>query len=245
MPQRSWIVPAATLALLTMANEVMATPLGSNLLLNGGAEAGTGSASGNDVELIPDWSTTSVFTVVQYGAPAFPDPSVSTAISGGTNFFAGGPSTAFSSASQTININDLATSVDAGTLSITLSADLGGFDGQSDNMTVTANFLSAASAVLGSLVIGPVTEANRAGVTTLLLRTAGEVIPDGARSIQVVLDATRVQGSYDDGYADNISLVVNGSVTPPPDLIPEPTSIAVLLTAAATMVGVKRRRTSR
>ena len=74
-------VPAAlVLAIGAFSGAACATPLGTNLLLNGDAEAEPGSASGNDVELIPDWTTTSNFTVVQYGAPAFPTPDVATAI---------------------------------------------------------------------------------------------------------------------------------------------------------------------
>jgi hypothetical protein len=240
MTTPAWLLPAAAAALLTMTTLAMATPLGSNILLNGNAETGTGSASGNDVVSIPGWTTTSNFTVVQYGAPGgFPDNSVSSSIGGGINFFAGGPNTTFSSATQTVSILDLATLIDAGGASATLSGDLGGFDGQSDNMTVTATFLGAASNSLGSVIIGPVTETERAGVSTLLFDTGSVAIPVGTQSIMVEMDATRVDGAYDDGYADNISLVLNGSG--PTTTVPEPASLS-LLTAALAMLGFKRWR---
>jgi hypothetical protein len=231
--QAAWILPIAAATLIAATGAGRATPLGTNVLLNGDAEAGTGSASGNDVEPIPNWTTTSNFTVVQYGAPDFPDTSVSSAIGGGKNFFAGGPSTTSSSATQTVDVSDRAAQIDAGELSATLSGFLGGFDGQDDNMTVTASFLDASSASLGSFTIGPVTQPDRGGVTNLLFRTADEAIPDGTRSIKVEMDATRFQGSYDDGYADNLSLVVNGSVPPPS--IPEPASLTLLLAGIAVL----------
>jgi hypothetical protein len=210
VPQRYantiWVVPTAIFLLLSMSGWGSATPIGNNILVNGNAEAGPGSPSGFDVEPIPGWTTTSVFTVVQYGAPGFPDPTVASAINGGTNFFAGGPATAFSSATQTLDISDLATSIDASALSIGLSADLGGFDGQDDNMTITATFLGSSSNTLGTLSIGPVTEPDRGGLTTLLFRTNSTAIPNGTRSIRVEMDATRLQASYDDSYADNVSL---------------------------------------
>jgi hypothetical protein len=227
---------AVVLAIGASSGAASAAPLGTNLLLNGDAEAGAGSASGNDVVPIPDWTTTSNFTVVQYGAPAFPTPDVATAIGGGANFFAGGQSTAFSSASQTLDVSDLAAIIDAGGASVALSGFLGGFDGQDDNMTVTATFLSSTSDPLGVVSIGPVTEPDRKNATTLLFRTISAAIPEGARSIIVEMDATRLQGSYDDGYADNLSLVVSGGVP----AVPEPATMTLLLAGLTGLGGRKR-----
>jgi hypothetical protein len=212
--------------------------LGKNLIVNGDAEAGPGSASGDDVVSIPGWITSSNFTVVQYGAPGgFPDSSVSTAIGGGANFFAGGPDTSFSSAvTQAMDVSALASGIDAGSDSITLSGFLGGFDGQDDNMTVTALFLNGSSISLGMLTIGPVTEPDRDGATTLLFRSTSGAVPEGTRSIIVQMDATRFEGSYDDGYADNLSLVMGGG----PPAVPEPSTIALLLTGL-TGLGARKR----
>ena len=146
----------ALLAFDSSPSSAAPASLGPNLIINGDAEAGPGSGSGNDVEAIPGWFTTSNFTVVQYGAPAFPTSAVSTAIGGGANFFAGGPDTFFSSAAtQAMNVSALASSIDAGSDLITLSGFLGGFDGQDDDMTVTATFLNGSSISLGMLTIGP------------------------------------------------------------------------------------------
>lgn len=244
MPTPTWLpVSAAAAFFVATTTLATATPLGSNILVNGNAESGTGSASGNDVLAIPGWTTTSNFTVVQYGAPGgFPDTSVSSSIGGGANFFAGGPNTAFASAKQTLSILDLASLIDAGNVSVSLSGDLGGFDGQSDNLAVTATFLDATSAALGTLTIGPVTESQRAGVSTLLAEISSAALPIGTRSIAVEMDATRIDGAYDDGYADNLSLVLNGSG--PRSVVPEPATLS-LLGVGLAVVGLTRSRRPR
>jgi hypothetical protein len=212
---------------LALSGAAHAASLGTNLITNGDAEAGTAS-----------WTISNGFTSVQYGASGgFPDTSVSTAINGGANFFAGGPD-GTSSATQTVDVSDLASGIDAGADSITLSGFLGGFDGQADNASLTATFLSSTSASLGTVSIGPVTESDRAGATTLLFRTANGDIPVGTRSILVEIDATRVDGSYNDGYADNLSLVATqGTVTPG---VPEPATITLLLAGFTGLGGRKR-----
>jgi hypothetical protein len=109
-----------------------------------------------------------------------------------------------------MNVSALAASIDAGSDLITLSGFLGGFDGQDDDMTVTATFLNGSSISLGMLTIGPVTEPDRDGATTLLFRSISGEVPEGTRSVIVEMDATRFEGAYDDGYADNLSLVMSG-----------------------------------
>jgi hypothetical protein len=226
---------AASLA-IAGSGGAAATTVGINLLVNGDAEAGPGSGSGNDIEPVPGWFTTSAFTVVQYGAPDFPTPAVSAAIGGGANFFAGGPDTFFSSATQTIDVSDLAPIIDAGGETTTLSGFLGGFDGQDDEMIVTASFLDSMAVTLGAISIGPVTEPDRDGLTTLLFRSISGTIPEGTRFIQVQMDAMRIEGSYDDGYADNLSLVVGGRVP----AVPEPATVTLLL-AGLTGLGARKR----
>jgi hypothetical protein len=88
-------------------------------------------------------------------------------------------------------------------------------------MVVTATYLSASGAALGTLTIGPVTAADRGGQTAMLPRSATGAVPSGTRSIQVVMTATREEGTFNDGYADNVSLSLSvgpqpGSTTSPP-----------------------------
>jgi hypothetical protein len=181
-----------------------------NLIRNGGAERG--SAVTNDtavVAAIPGWTRTGEFTVVKYGSPGgFPDHTVSTAIKGGKNFFAGGPANPHSGATQDISLSRFATAIDKGTMTATLSGDLGGYSSQRDSLTVTATFKNAAGASLGSIHIGPVTTGQRHNTTGLIIRKALARVRPQTRTVHVAVHAVRTDGSYNDGYADNLSLTL-------------------------------------
>lgn len=200
-----------------------AVPAG-NLIVNGNAESGTGSSDSSTTAPvpIPGWTTTPNITEHTYdpaGSGAFPDVNASAAIGGGNQFFAGGPGNGagntVETATQEINVATATAEIDAGTVTATLSADLGGFSTQGDNAAVTAAFLSAAGAQLGTLSAGPVTAADRNNTTQLLPRSASGTVPPGTRTVRVVLTATKTDGSYNDAYADNLSLTLSGSSGPP------------------------------
>ncbi len=178
------------------------------MLQNPGAETGAGGTGSQTIVPPPDWAVTGEFTALKYEAEGgFPSVANSKSIEGAVNFFAGGNSE-ISTASQTVSVAADAAEIDAGHEPATLSGDLGGFSSQGDNAVVTATYLSAANAALGSLTIGPVTPAERKNETALLARTATGTVPAGTRSIQVLITSTRLEGEYNDGYADNISLTL-------------------------------------
>ena len=214
--------------------------LNQNAILNGAAESGTGSADGNPVP-VPDWTSTGNFTAVQYGVPAgFPTATDPGPASRGSNFFAGGGG-AFSGGSQIVDVSNIAPEIDAGSIAYTLSGYLGGFSTQGDNAVLTASFLSPSS-MLGSASIGPVTTAERGGLTGLLFRSTTGSIPTGTRNIDFTLALTRVDGSYDDGYADNLSFTAMASSAPPP--VPEPSTFALVSGGfCLALLAVRRFRT--
>ena len=109
-----------------------AVPSG-NLLVNPGAEAGPGAPDSSQQLPLPGWTVESTFTAVQYGAPAFLTAADSAALGGGVNFFAGGPGGALSAATQVVDLSGAAAEIDAGQVTATLSALLGGFATQTDN----------------------------------------------------------------------------------------------------------------
>ena len=90
-------VPAASFA---------AAPFGSNLIVNGDAEADVGTAAGDLIPSVTGFTTTGQFTVVQYGPnDGFPTATDPGPANRGTNFFAGGPSAALSTGSQSIDVS--------------------------------------------------------------------------------------------------------------------------------------------
>ncbi len=185
---------------------------GPNLIVNGNAEAGPGSTDGSTfpVPNAPGWTVVGNFIVNQYniagGFPLSTDPGSPTRAS---NYFAGGNANASSSATQSINVTAGAATIDAGTATYNLSGWLGGFSSQDDQALLTVTFRNAGAASIGSASIGPVTAADRANATGMLLRAAGGAVPVGTRTIDVVLQMTRLSGSYNDGYADDLSLVLS------------------------------------
>jgi hypothetical protein len=201
------LVALAAVALFAAAPAGAAVPTG-NLLVNPGAEAGPGAADAVTQLPLPGWTVESTFTAVQYGSPGSPTLADATALGGGVNFFAGGPGGATSAATQVVDVSGAAAEIDAGKLAATLSALLGGYSGQTDHAAVTATFLNAAGAPAGAVGLPTVTSTDRNLTTTLIARTASGAMPAGTRQIAVRIDAIRDQGSYNDGYIDNVSLVL-------------------------------------
>jgi hypothetical protein len=204
---------AALLAALAVAG-VAAAAGQANLVTDGGAELVKGAADSSTIVTPAGWKTTGQLDAVQYGASGgFPDPKASTAIQGGKNFFGGG-NVALSTGIQIVSVAHEAARIDAGRVSVELAADLGGYLGQADYASVTAVFRSALGNKLGALVIGPVTSDQRKGQTVLLPRSKVANVPARTRSIQIVLVSKRFAGTYDDGYADNVSLRLLGRKVP-------------------------------
>lgn len=228
------IISFMTIALcLALAPAQAAPMLGSNIIVNGDAESGLGSLSGNDILAAPGWSTSNNFTVVQYNpSTGFPGPSSPGPANRGSNFFAGGPNTAASSAVQLVDVSTFAVLIDLGQVLFDLSGYLGGFTSHTDNALLRAEFLNASSAILGSASIGPVTASDRNDVTGLLFRSTSGSLPSGTRVIGLHLDATRLVGAYADGYADNLSLILSG----PQATVPEPKVALFLAIGLAAVI---------
>jgi hypothetical protein len=211
------------LALLAAPGTALGAVPQGNLVQNPGGEAIQGADSETAVVPPPEWGTTSNFTAVRYGTTSFPV----SASGGEVNFLAGGPSNAGSQAEQVIEVPEAAAEIDAGRVSVRLSALLGGFDTQEDNATVTAVLEDeSADTTFATLQVGPVTAADRSNATTLVPRSTAVVVPSGTRRIRVTITATRVgPGSYNDGYADNVAVELTEHEQPPGDVTPPETTI--------------------
>ncbi len=215
---RALLTPFACVA-ITSASRILvpvadsyAASFGSNLILNPAAEVGSAAVNDSGVLPPPSWQTTSNFTQIIYGASSgFPLTTSPGPAKRDKKFFAGGPSNALSTAAQLVNIWTLASPIDGGDVTFTFSGFFGGYASQNDNAVVNVNFLDAAKKSLRQLSIGSVMASDRANQTGLLRRELRGSVPKKSRFIRVTLTMTRISGSYNDGYADNLSLVLTRS----------------------------------
>lgn len=182
---------------------------GHNLVVNGDAEADAGADDETLVVKPTGWSTRGQFTAFQYGGiSGFPDMRAPGPPDRGKNFFTGGDAHR-STATQQIPVVAAARAIDAGIATYTFSGWLGGYAEQGDYAMATAEFLSTDGAKLDEATIGPVTAADRQNRTGLFFRAKTGSVPRGTRSIRVTIAATRLVGVSNDGYSDDISLVLS------------------------------------
>jgi hypothetical protein len=228
------LLPLGFAALLaTAASAAAALPPG-NIVVNGDAEAGPAARNQTDAPSPAGWQQVPNFTTVAYGSGGpFPGTSISAQIGGGQNFFAGGPDAGFGNASaavQDIDISGAAPEIDAGGVTASVSADLGGTGTEGDSGSFVAFFSDPAGQTQGSAVaLAPVSAAERGGVTGFVHRTGCTAVPAGVRVAHVQITAQRSQGTYNDGYADNISVTLSTTPCPahlPPPSPPQPTATA-------------------
>ena len=177
-------------------------PLGKELVINGDAEAGP-----TPTTFLPGWQS-NLMVANAYGATGFPTKTDPGPASRGTYFFYAG-NNAVSTASQGIDLGACAALIDKGVLTATLAAYLGGFTGQDDSAKVDARFQDAQKKVRNTATIGPVLNADRANATGLVLRTTTADVQAGTRAVSVTLTSTRLLGASNDGYADNLSLMLS------------------------------------
>lgn len=213
-------------------------PFNQNLIINGDAESDIGSATRNDIVSVTGFSNVvGNFTVVRYGVPEFPSTTSPGPINRGLNFFSGGPNISVSSANQIISVSSIDSSIDSGTTRYHLSGFLGGYThGQNDNAVLTATFLNSQNTSLGIGSIGPVLNTERNDITGLLERSTDDIVPIGTRSIEMALLMTKTDGGYNDGYADNLSLILNP--------VPLPAAVWLFAPAVLGLGTLARRRRS-
>jgi hypothetical protein len=190
-------VLAAVLAVIAAAAE---TP---NLLQNENAEQGPPSAGGN-VD-IPLWED-GLATQITYGSPGHLNPSDPGPADRGSQFFAGGPTTQDTSISQCIDLASY-----PGAKLVVVSGWFGGRHTIDDAAQLQTRWHKLSGCAGRSLTSpGPTTRfvraADRGSKSGLVLRSARGPIPAGVNSIRVIVFFDRTGGSYNNGYADNLSL---------------------------------------
>jgi hypothetical protein len=211
-----------TAALVTGSMLVAAPAIGSppawaatskNLIKNGTAERGPGG-DGNTAVTVPNWTRSEgqSFTVITYGLGGGLQTDSPGPRSPGVQYFAGGPDDSSNTniAEQTESLRPYAAAIAGGAVHFTLQAYLGGFSSQDDNASVVIGFRDKHGTVLASTTIGPVMAIDRTDITELVKRHALGTVPAGAKTVLVQLIMVRTAGTYNDGYADNLSLTLTG-----------------------------------
>jgi uncharacterized protein (TIGR03437 family) len=212
------------------ANSVFNT----NIIVNGNADAPTGS-TGSDFPLdIPGWVRSANFSVVQYAAgadlkPADPGPS-----DRGAAYFFGGPQNAQSTATQDIDVSAAAATIDTSKVTFNFMGWLGGYNSQNDSLSVKAEFRDWSGKALGSATIGPVLATDRSNLTSLLQRLQTGGVPAGTRYVRVAITAVRTDGSDNDALADSLSLTLI-----PPSSGPTPAILSGGVVSASAFGGFK------
>jgi hypothetical protein len=184
-----------------------------NIIKDGGAEsAKQADLAGVTVVPVAQWTPFpgTGFTAVKYGSPEFITKTGPGPKGRGKNFFSGGevgPTPA--GATQVDSLTPYLSIIKAGKARFTVSGWFGGFADQRDYTTLTVVWKNAAGVTVGSpKAIGDVTPGQRKDLTGLLARSAKGSVPAAATQVQLTLKMVRLDGGYDDGYADNLGLVI-------------------------------------
>lgn len=196
---------------------------GSNLVVNGDAEAGVTGWTGYDGY--------NMFQSVDYGSnwvlPTQPGP-----VDRGSKMFAGFGQ--YAAAYQTLDFGLTTTRQ----TSYSLSGWLGGWSNQGDNALFYVQFLDEFDNEIGNSALGPVTPQDRNNQTGLLYREAEGLVPTGTRKLSFWLSMERLVSGDNDGYADNLSFVLQE----PANDVPEPGMGATFLLGLGVLGWVQRRR---
>jgi hypothetical protein len=178
--------------------------------VNGNAEAAAGSTDGSPVAT-PGWTVFGEATAVKYGATGYPSATDPGPSDRGNNFFSGGKNDGTSILSQTVDVSTYATAIDAGSVQVALSGYFGALLAENDVAVMTATFQDGTGTAIGqTLTIGGVSPGDRGSVTALVPRDGMQAVPAGTRSIEIDVTMTRSDGTSNDGYADDLSLVLVG-----------------------------------
>ncbi|UXY15747.1 PEP-CTERM sorting domain-containing protein [Chitiniphilus purpureus] len=214
---------AGMLVLLGTLQTAHANLLHTNLIHNGDAERG-----------LAGWRTDGAIETVSYAAgggfPTMQDPGP---LQRGDSFFAGGVGAA-AHATQTRSLAGLGKLIDAGALTFSLGAYLGGYASQNDHARFTVRFLDVHRQSLGEFSLTGPSAMERGDRTGLWAVEGNGWVPVGARNAEFTLDLLRTAGSYNDGYADNLTF----SLAP----IPEPHSYALIGLGMIGLLFARRRR---
>ena len=185
--------------------------LGTNLVVNGNAEAGPSAARPTTTLYIPGWSTAGDASVAPYGGTDWIQLTDPVPPDHGVNLFCGGV-TAQANIYQDIDVSPAATLIDSGQVTYQISAWLGGNQGYYVSPTLTYTFFdwngnqvgTTAQLVPTQLPQGTVPE------TELVEASLSGTLPKGTRRVHIALGFP-----YAYSMADNINFTLSAPAGPP------------------------------
>ncbi len=192
-------------AMLTTTALPPATPVGVELIDNGDFENGLIVNPSNP----QGWFGTGTGQLVAapYGAPGLPLPGVSNTIGGGTYLLTSLWNNAGQySMKQTFDLRGDGADIDAGNRGAHVEAHLGGLANDIDYAYVLLSYLTQFGGVIAQDSVGPVYQADRGNLTTLLFRQGDFTIPFGTRFLDYEIVLVRASGVALDATADNLHL---------------------------------------
>ncbi len=206
-------IPLALCVVLTAASAVHAQSLfGTNLVVNGDAETGPAQVQEQNQPAIPGWTRSGNGTpvVLSYVDGPILDGTSPGPYNRGQKYFNGGVYTTSATLAQDIDLSSGASIIDAGGVTYTASAYLGGnSEAKIETAFLNYSFLSASGTVLSELQLGPVDCSDEnLGIEGLYNRAYIGLLPSGTRKVHVVLTFTGAGDGGTDGSADNVSLVL-------------------------------------
>jgi uncharacterized protein (TIGR03437 family) len=195
--------------------------LGTNLIVNGDAEAGSaGTGLGNVVASIPGWTGTGHPNVLPYGLTGLVLLTSPAPPTHGFNYFASGPSTVglTSTLTQVIDVSSGAAVISAGNIKYTLAGWLGitNFGGAPPTVNVAFQNANGQTFSTATLTL-PGALAN-----SLFLQQQMGLVPAGTSRITVTLTVvTQCENAATCGYgvADSLSLTLSTLGTDPASLL--------------------------
>lgn len=201
------LISAAALIVSPMS-AMAATPYGSNLVKNAGAQDGSASSSGNGVVDIPRWSTFANMTVVKYGTTGFPSKSKGNAINGGTKFFSAGkfdPGLGqCGQAEQVITLSGRNSLIDSGKIKVSFSGKVAASGPAVAHLDLY--FRDANNHGVGTNGIQK--KVSGSGMTFKSI-SASRKLPKGTRQLRVKLWADGVDSGYCKAFFDNIKVTIS------------------------------------
>ncbi len=181
--------------------------LGTNLVVNPGAESGPSAITSAPAAYVPGWSTMSGFSVAPYGGTGWVQSTDPGPVDRGAKLFCrntGSNTTAY----QEIDVSPAAALIDASQITYQVSAWLGALNGNITPTLVYSFYDWSGNQLGASGQVGPV---NPSG--TGLVETSGSgTLPSGTRRVHIELDFI---GGTINTFADNISFILSAPNGPP------------------------------